>query len=171
MVAVWLLLDYPWGRAPRPALSRGGAVGAIREEKREDFVACRRADFSHGRRCVWARRGRCAALAVSPPASAQKGIEKIRNSCKEEAGEAVTFPGDSGLTEFLLGGKRAVMIDHGMICGDCVKGVACSNRGQRLIEIYRLQGTAWRKVLSEDQFAEDIYLSFEPGGKADGQEF
>ena len=44
-----------------------------------------------------------------------------RNSCKEQFGEAVTFPGDSGLTEFLLGGKRAVMIDHGMICGDCVK--------------------------------------------------
>jgi len=120
---------------------------------------------------VYGQGGGDAPLLRSLPASAQKGIEKIRNSCKEEAGEAVTFPGDSGLTEFLLGGKRAVMIDHGMICGDCVKGVTCSNRGQRLIEIYRLQGTAWRKGLSEDQFAEDIYLSFEPGGKADGQEF
>ena len=148
MVAVWLLLDYPWGRAPRPALSRGGAVGAIREEKREDFVACRRADFSHGRRCVWARRGRCAALAVSP-GQRSEGYRKNTQLLQGGAGEAVTFPGDSGLTEFLLGGKRAVMIDHGMICGDCVKGVTCSNRGQRLIEIYRLQGTAWRKVLSE----------------------
>ena len=107
----------------------------------------------------------------SLPSKVQEGIEVIRKACKEESSEVAAATGDSGLTEFLLGGKHAVMIDHGMICGDCVKGVTCSNRGQRLIEIYRLQGKTWRKVLSEDQFTEDIYLSYQPGGNADGREF
>lgn len=80
-----------------------------------------------------------AALLRSLPAKVQKDIEVMRTSCKasydQEADQSKVTSGDQGLIEFTLGSKPAVMIDDIEICGGCQKGVNCSNRGTRTVEV------------------------------------
>jgi hypothetical protein len=100
----------------------------------------------------------------SLPAKVQKNIEELRTSCKDHQSEAEVTSGDDGLIQFTLGSKPAVMIDNIMICGGCMKGVSCTNRGTRFVEIYMLSGRkTWTKVLSEENFTGDIFVSVKPG--------
>jgi hypothetical protein len=50
-----------------------------------------------------------------------------------------------------------------MICGECIKGVSCTNRGTRNVEICMLSGRTWTKVLSEECFTGGIFASYKPG--------
>jgi len=100
-------------------------------------------------------------LLSSLPAKAQKRIAEQRAACKEA--EAQTTSGDIGLTQFMLGGKLAVLIDPPQLCGGCSAGLTCTNRGTRLVEIYRREGAGWVKVLNEDSFTGDLFLSYRPG--------
>jgi hypothetical protein len=99
----------------------------------------------------------------SLPTKVQKSIEEMRTSCKDHQSEAEVASGDGGLIKFTLGSKPAVLIDGIMICGVCIKGVSCSNRGTRTVEIYMLSGRTWTKVLSEQNFTGDIFVSVKPG--------
>jgi hypothetical protein len=58
-------------------------------------------------------------LLESLPAEVQKDIEEIRSVDVETL--AVTS-GDSGLIQFLLGDKKAVLVDDIVLCGGCYKG-------------------------------------------------
>jgi hypothetical protein len=77
--------------------------------------------------------------------------------------EAATTSGDIGLIQFTLGGKLAVLIDPPLLCGGCSAGLTCTNRGTRLVEIYRRDGEGWVRVLNEDSFTGDLVLSYKPG--------
>jgi hypothetical protein len=46
--------------------------------------------------------------------------------------------GDSGLIQFLLGDRKAVLVDDIVLCGGCYKGYNCSNRGTRHVRVYAL---------------------------------
>jgi hypothetical protein len=85
---------------------------------------------------------------------------------------AVT-PDDSGLIQFLLGGRRAVLVDPIVLCGGCYAGYNCSNRGTRDVRVYALFGNAWRKVpfLETASIMGDIFMSNVPGKyRPEGQE-
>src|SRR5271166_5717942 len=69
----------------------------------------------------------------SLPAEVQKDIEEQRTSCSSLSlsnGTPVTSD-DGGLIQFLLGGRKAVLVDPILICGGCYHGVSCSKRGTR----------------------------------------
>jgi hypothetical protein len=101
-------------------------------------------------------------LLRSLPTEAQKRIKDVRASCKETLEHSTT--GEEGLIQFLLDGKRAVMLDGVALCGgSCAAGVNCSNRGTRTVEVYWLQGTVWTRVLLEESFTGDIFISYKPG--------
>jgi hypothetical protein len=106
----------------------------------------------------------------SLPAEVQKNIEATRTSCRSTGNEAVTSD-DNGLIQFLLGGKKAVLVDPIVLCDGCLPGVNCSNRGTRDVRVYVLFGKAWRMVLSNDSITGDIFVSTVPGKyKPEGQE-
>jgi hypothetical protein len=102
----------------------------------------------------------------SLPAEVQKDIEETRTSCKSTGNEdlAVTS-GDGGLIQFLLGGRKAVLVDDIVLRGGCHHGYNCSNRGTRNVRIYALFGNAWRKVpfLETASITGDIFMSYVPG--------
>ena len=97
----------------------------------------------------------------SLPAEVQKDIEETRTSCRSTDNEINS--GDSGLIQFLLGGKRAVLVDNIELCGGCYHGYNCTNRGTRFVRVYALFGHAWRMVLSNDNITGDIFVSNVPG--------
>jgi len=109
----------------------------------------------------------------SLPAEVQKDIEEQRTSCSSLSlsnGTPVTSD-DGGLIQFLLGGRKAVLVDPILICGGCYHGVSCSNRGTRDVRVYALFGNAWRMVLSNDSITGDIFVSNVPGKyRPEGQE-
>jgi hypothetical protein len=113
-----------------------------------------------------------ASLLESLPVEVQKDIEEIRASCRSvDVDTLAVTSGDSGLIQFLLGGKKAVLIDPIILCGGCYKGYSCSNRGTRDVRVYALLGNAWRMVLSNDAITGDIFLSYVPGKyRPEGQE-
>jgi hypothetical protein len=146
-----------------------------RERKREERSMADAADRKRERDREWARQRRAAqgakpraqylAEAAAKAAERQAAIEEMRTSCKDIRSEKseVTLSGDEGLIRFTLGSKPAVMIDDIMICGECYHGVSCTNRGTRNVEIYMLSGRTWTKVLSEEYFTGDIFVSVKPG--------
>ena len=97
----------------------------------------------------------------SLPAAVQKDIEETRTSCRSTDNEINS--GDSGLIQFLLGGKRAVLVDNIGLCGDCYHGYNCTNRGTRLVRVYALFENAWSMVLSNDNITGGIFVSNVPG--------
>jgi hypothetical protein len=104
----------------------------------------------------------------SLPAEVQKRIEETRTSCRSIYNETVTSgvtSGDSGLIQFLLGGRKAVLVDDIDLCGGCYKGANCTNRGTRHVRVYALFGNAWRKVpfLEDASITGDILVSYVPG--------
>jgi hypothetical protein len=108
----------------------------------------------------------------SLPAEVQKDIEETRTSCRSIGNEtsAVTSD-DSRLIQFLLGGRKAVLVDPVVLCGGCHPGYNCSNRGTRDVRVYVLFGNAWRMVLSNDSITGDIFVSNVPGKyRPEGQE-
>jgi hypothetical protein len=107
-----------------------------------------------------------ASLLESLPADVQKHIEETRASCKSvEVDTLAVTSGDSGLIQFLLGGREAVLIDDIVLCGGCYKGYNCTNRGTRDVSVYALFGKAWRKVpfLETASITGDIFVSYVPG--------
>ncbi len=105
----------------------------------------------------------------SLPAKVQKDIEETRTSCRSSGDDMDVNSGDSGLIQFLLGGRKAVLVDDIELCGGCYKGYNCSNRGTRDVRVYALFGNAWRKVLETAEITGDIFMSYVPG-KYEGQE-
>jgi hypothetical protein len=99
----------------------------------------------------------------SLPAAVQKDIEETRTSCRSTDNEINS--GDSGLIQFLLGGKRAVLVDNIGLCGDCYHGYNCTNRGTRLVRVYALFENAWSMVLSNDNITGDIFVNLFIGNK------
>jgi hypothetical protein len=106
----------------------------------------------------------------SLPAEVQKEIEDVRAACREIQpstlpGASEVTSGDSGLIQFLLGGRKAVLVDDIVLCGDCYKGTNCSNRGTRHVRVCALFGNAWRKVpfLEDAAITGDIFVSYVPG--------
>jgi hypothetical protein len=97
----------------------------------------------------------------SLPAEVQKDIEETRTSCRSTDNEINS--GDGGLTQFLLGGRKAVLVDNIDLCGGCYHGYNCTNRGTRFVRLYALFGNAWRMVLSNDNITGDIFVSNVPG--------
>jgi hypothetical protein len=97
----------------------------------------------------------------SLPAEVQKDIEETRTSCRSTDNEINS--GDSGLIQFLLGGRKAVLVDNIDLCGGCYHGYNCTNRGTRFVRLYALFGNAWRMVLSNDNITGDIFVSNVPG--------
>jgi hypothetical protein len=73
--------------------------------------------------------------------------------------------GDDGLIQFLLGDRKAVLVDPIVLCGGCYKGYNCSNRGTRDVRVYALFGNAWRKVpfLETASITGDVFVSYVPG--------
>jgi hypothetical protein len=56
----------------------------------------------------------------SLPAEVQKYIEETRASCRSvDIDTLAVTSGDDGLTQFLLGGRKAVLIDPIILCGGC----------------------------------------------------
>ncbi len=113
-------------------------------------------------------------LLQSLPAEVQKHIEETRTSCRSIGNEdmAVTS-GDSGLIQFLLGGRKAVLVDDILLYGGCYHGYNCSNRGTRDVRVYALFGNAWRQVpfLETASITGDIFMSYVPGKyRPEGQE-
>jgi hypothetical protein len=107
-----------------------------------------------------------ASLLESLPAEVQKGIEEIRASCRSVDVETLAVTsGDSGLIQFLLGDRKAVLVDDIVLCGGCYKGYNCSNRGTRHVRVYALFGNAWRKVpfLETASITGDVFVSYVPG--------
>jgi hypothetical protein len=106
------------------------------------------------------------------PAEVQKDIEETRASCRSvEVDTLAVTSGDSGLIQFLLGGRKAVLVDPIVLCGGCYHGYNCSNRGTRDVSVYALFGNAWRMVLSNDSITGDIFVSNVPGKyRPEGQE-
>jgi hypothetical protein len=115
----------------------------------------------------------------SLPAEVQKEIEDVRAACRViqpstlPGGPPIVTSGDSGLIQFWLGGRKAVLVDDIVLCGDCYKGTNCSNRGTRHVRVYALFGNAWRKVpfLEDAAITGDIFVSYVPGKyRPEGQE-
>jgi hypothetical protein len=105
-----------------------------------------------------------APLLESLPAEVQKNIQDTRASCRSvDVDTLAVTSGDSGLIQFLLGDRKAVLIDDIVLCGGCYKGYNCSNRGTRDVSIYALFGNAWRKVPFVDSITGDIFVSYVPG--------
>jgi hypothetical protein len=107
-----------------------------------------------------------ASLLESLPAEVQKHIEETRASCKSvDADTLAVTSGDSGLIQFLLGGREAVLIDDILLCGGCYKGYNCTNRGTRDVSVYALFGNAWRKIpfLETASITGDVFVSYVPG--------
>jgi hypothetical protein len=73
--------------------------------------------------------------------------------------------GDSGLIQFFLGDRKAVLIDDSVLCGGCYHGYNCTNRGTRGVRVYALFGNAWGKVpfLETASITGDIFVSYVPG--------
>ena len=97
----------------------------------------------------------------SLPAEVQKDIEETRTSCRSTDNEINS--GDSGLIQFLLRSRKAVLVDNIELCGGCYHGYNCTNRGTRFVRVYALFGHAWRMVLSNDNITGDIFVSNVPG--------
>jgi hypothetical protein len=107
----------------------------------------------------------------SLPAEVRKDIEETRTSCKSSGNELSVTAGDIGLIQFLLGSRKAVLVDPIILCGGCYPGFHCSNRGTREVRVYALFGKAWRMVLSNDFITGDIFVSNVPGNYSpEGQE-
>jgi hypothetical protein len=70
---------------------------------------------------------------------------------------------DEGLTQFTLGGREAVLVDPVVLCGRCIHGYSCTNRGTRHVRVYALFGNAWRMVLLNENITGDIFVSYVPG--------
>jgi hypothetical protein len=105
-----------------------------------------------------------ASLLESLPAEVQKDIEEIRASCRSvDVDTLAVTSGDSGLIQFLLGSRKAVLVDNIELCGGCYHGYNCTNRGTRFVRVYALFGHAWRMVLSNDNITGDIFVSNVPG--------
>jgi hypothetical protein len=105
-----------------------------------------------------------ASLLQSLPAEVQKHIEETRASCRSaDVDTLAVTSGDSGLIQFLLGDRKAILVDDIVICGDCYKGYNCTNRGTRDVSVYALFGNAWRKVPFVDSITGDIFVSYVPG--------
>jgi hypothetical protein len=99
----------------------------------------------------------------SLPAEVQKDIEETRTSCRSTDNEINS--GDSGLIQFLLGDRKAVLVDDIVLCGGCYKGYNCTNRGTRDVRVYALFGNAWRKIpfLETASITGDVFVSYVPG--------
>jgi hypothetical protein len=108
----------------------------------------------------------------SLPAKVQKDIEETRASCRSIGNETLAVTSDdSSLIQFLLGGRKAVLVDPVVLCGGCYPGYNCSNRGTRDVRVYALFGSAWRMVLSNDSITGEIFVSNVPGKyRPEGQE-
>ena len=123
----------------------------------------------------------------SLPAEAQKDIEETRTACQQNVDGLVTMsrspewsgqinvtlvpPVDSALVTFTLGGRKAVLVDPILLCGNCYHGINCTNRGTRDVRVYALFGNAWRMVLSNKYITRDIFVSNVPGKyRPEGQE-
>jgi len=107
-----------------------------------------------------------ASLLESLPAEVQKDIEETRASCRSvDVDTLAVTSGDSGLIQFLLGDRKAVLVDDIVLCGGCYKGYNCSNRGTRHVRVYALFGNAWRKVsfLETASITGDVFVSYVPG--------
>jgi hypothetical protein len=102
----------------------------------------------------------------SLPAEVQKDIEETRANCSSSGSSRLSVTeGDSGLIQFLLGSREAVLVDPIILCGGCLHGYSCSNRGTRSVDVYALFGKAWMKVpfLDEDAtITGDIFVSYVP---------
>jgi len=102
----------------------------------------------------------------SLPAEVQKDIEETRASCRSvDIDTLAVTSGDDGLIQFLLGDRKAVLVDPIVLCGGCYKGYNCSNRGTRDVRVYALLGNAWRKVpfLETASITGDVFVSYVPG--------
>jgi hypothetical protein len=107
-----------------------------------------------------------ASLLESLPAEVQKDIEKTRASCRSvDVDTLAVTSGDSGLIQFLLGDRKAVLVDDSVLCNGCHAGYNCSNRGTRDVRVYALFGNAWRKVpfLETASITGDVFVSYVPG--------
>ena len=103
----------------------------------------------------------------SLPTDVQKDIEETRSNCRglNYDGALAVTSGDDGLIQFLLGDRKAVLVDPIVLCGGCSKGASCDNRGMRLVRVYALTENAWRMVLSNESITGDIFVSYVPGSE------
>ena len=106
-----------------------------------------------------------ASLLESLPAEVQKHIEETRASCREavDVDTLAVTSGDQGLIQFLLGNRKAVLVDDKVLCGGCYKSYNCTNRGTRDVRVYALFGNAWRTFLETESITGDIFVSYVPG--------
>src|SRR5262249_62328102 len=64
-----------------------------------------------------------ASLRESLPAEVQKDIEETRTSCRSvDVDTLAVTSGGSGLIQFLLGARKAVLLDDIVLCGGVYKG-------------------------------------------------
>jgi hypothetical protein len=111
----------------------------------------------------------------SLPSAVQKEIAETRAACQQamtwQEQTAANVPQDDvGLVTFTVSGKQAVLVDSILLCGGCYKGSNCSNRGTRDVWIYVLFGDVWKKVLSNGNVVGDIFVSYVPGYRPEGQQ-
>ena len=114
-----------------------------------------------------------ATLLRSLPADVQKYIEETRATCRSsrDVNSFVPSGDDGGLTQFTLGGRKAVLVDEVELCGGCFHGISCDNRGERDVRVYALFKNAWKMVLSNMNITGDIFVSYVPGKyRPEGQE-
>jgi hypothetical protein len=105
-------------------------------------------------------------LLQSLPTQVQRDIEETRTYCSSSGSSGLSVTeGDSGLIRFLLGSREAVLVDPIILCGGCLHGYSCSNRGTRSVDVYARFGKVWSKVPLLDKDATitgDIFVSFVP---------
>lgn len=100
----------------------------------------------------------------SLPTDVQKHIEETRASCRSvDVDTLAVTSGDDGLIQFLLGNRKAVLVDDSVLCGGCYKGYNCTNRGTRDVRVYALFGNAWRTFLETESITGDVFVSYVPG--------
>jgi hypothetical protein len=99
----------------------------------------------------------------SLPDKVQRGIEEFRAGCRDIGVDANVTSGDGGLLTFTVRGRRAVLIDPILLCGECYHGVNCTNRGTRQVEVY-VRGNSWGRELADGNITGDIFVSIKLGG-------
>ena len=63
------------------------------------------------------------------PAATKAYVEEVRRSCKEAHPDGVPADPMAGITQILLNGAAALILDNEGLCSDHYSGANCTNRG------------------------------------------
>ena len=87
---------------------------------------------------------------------------KVRQACKELAGENRTFDDMQGIqiVDLKGDGSRDIIVDNEGLCGSHMAGANCSNRGCDLRVYKEISRGAWRKIFEEHLHAKHFAIDW-----------